>query len=232
MSLFATLSSLRQISLNVNLESFPLFTMFAPSWIYFSHLVIYLIHGRAAGYLPTISETGTGDFGERLQSRAFPTISLTTMYTTLSITWAVFADAPRATHLRTTAFVLATIGSLLMIVTGCCDLVNHHFPHFASCGGGLSMMIIWQLVLYTTIFNTMSAIRKVTRMCYVVIEAVGLAMIQFAQPIFGDRECVTIATLAEYSVLFFLQCFYLSFYDDIRGWQPVLAVIADRPNCE
>jgi hypothetical protein len=223
-ALFAAVSSLRQISLNVNLESFPLFTMFVPSWIYFSHLLIYLMHGRSAGYLPTISETGTEDFGERLQSRTFATISLTTMYTTLSITWTVFADAPRAVHLRKVAFLLATVGSLLMVITGLCDLVKHHFAHFTSCCAGLSMMIIWELVLYTAIFHRMSVIRKATRMAYIIIEAVSLAMIQLGRPMFGDRECVTVSTLAEYSVLFFLQCFYLSFYNDIRCWHPVLAV--------
>jgi hypothetical protein len=216
--------SSHQIPLTLNLEFFPVFTMFFPPWIYFCHLITYIMHGRIAGYLPTISETGTGQFGHIFQYKSFATISLTSLYTGLVITWYVFCAFPKAVKRRVTALFFVIVGSLNMLITGCASMIENHGPHFLSAGLGLAMMIVWQFILYHTIFDGMTLARRITRMCYILIQGIALIVIERSDYIFSHRISITIATIAEYCVLFFLQCFYISFYCDIQEWRPILVM--------
>jgi hypothetical protein len=198
--------------------------MFFPPWLYFCHLLIFFIHGRFAGYLPTISETGVGAFGHMFQYKCFATISLTSLYTGLAITWYVFGSCPTARRRNLVALFFVVVGSLAMLVTGCASMVDHHGPHFLSAGGGLAMMIAWQCIIYQTLFCTMSKAQKVRRVGYMIAETIGLVLIARSDHLFCHRVSITVATVAEYAVLFFLQCFYLSFFHDIRRWTPVLVM--------
>jgi hypothetical protein len=218
------LTNPHQISLDLNLEFCLVFTMFFPPWVYFCHLLIFLIHGRFAGYLPTISETGVGPFGHMFQYKCFATISLTSLYTGLAITWFVFGARPTAKRRNSVALFTVVIGSLAMLVTGCASMVDHHSPHFLSAGGGLALMVVWQCVVYQTLMPGMTVAQKVSRVCYIAAQAIGLVAIERSDHLLCHRVSITVATIAEYAVVFFLQCFYLSFFGDIRRWRPVLVM--------
>ena len=111
-----------------------------------------------------------------------------------------------------------------MIGVGCFTMFEHHSLHFIFAFLGFFNVIVYQVMVWFKIHGCLDSFNAKSRALYILIQAASLIIVGFSEDIFDHRYCVTLSTLGEYSLLFFLQAFLLSFYryTELQNCQIVL----------
>jgi hypothetical protein len=211
------------IAMNFGLKACPWFTMFGPPYLYFVHLFVYVLHGRFAGYLPTISETGTGEFGHPFQFRAFPAISITTVFSEVVVGMYAIYRFPDAKFARFFMALFAALNGIGMCIVGMVQLHISRMIHAASAFLGFLFILLFQSVVYGLLFQDMSVRDKIKRLIYIVIEFLSLGVVALAEDFCDVRTCITWSTIGEYFLVEFIQGFLLSFWNELDQCQMFLS---------
>lgn len=211
----------------VHLGAFPVFTMFGPPWMYFFCLCVYIMTGRWSGYLPTISETGTLTVGHTIESRFFASISLSTFFTDIVVSWYVFERSKTPRRIRNIAAFLYLANTFGMIGTGVATMFDHHHWHFMCALLGLFIAIIHQVILWRACREFMTPWQKARRAFYIVGQVLGLSGIELTGRLFDLRFAVTLSTICEYTDLTMLQCFMISYWSELEEYDLYTVIIEE-----
>jgi hypothetical protein len=215
------------ISLNLNLEAFPFFTMFGPLWLYFLFLCVYLMQGRLAGYLPTISETGVESFNHSLQFRFFTWIACTSSFSDLCMALYLCTRTKNPISLFLVFFFIA-FGLSGMVGIGCAEMVDHHRTHQVCAVSGTLLLIFLQFAICLILVPYTSLFLQIRRFLYVILQLLSFCLMAFSEFIFPARYSITISTSGEYVMSFFMVLFTFTFGWELREHQMVL-FYADQP---
>jgi hypothetical protein len=212
---------LHMITLTLNLQALPVFPMFGPVWIYFSHLYVYLIQGRYAGYLPTISETGVEEFGHEMQFKTFTLVDCTFAMTCLAICfYACLCSDSRIWRALLTFFLV--FGFFFNLCIGCCEMIGHRKMHQVAAFSGFVFCLSFEFTVYLMVFNFMTSFAKSARFVFLFFQVPGFLLAGFAECMFQDRNAITWSTVGEYAFLISMFAFAMSFHADLGSMEFVL----------
>lgn len=210
---------------NVNLGAWFLFMMLVPPFLYFAALFIYLLEGRYSRFLPTISETGTLTPNRDILLRFFTSITITTGFSQYILSWYTL-EKYRPTNLnRKIWFFLIhyNIPAMMLVAYFPMDIHNslHHFFAFT----GFFTVAIVQIYIYVAGRKHMTKFQRYRRFIYILLQFISLFVICTSDPLFPYRASITISTLGEYSELFFLQCFFLSYFHEVNQYDVNVVIL-------
>jgi hypothetical protein len=204
------------ISIGVNLGAFTILTVFTSAWLYFGLLYLYLLEGRYAGYLPTISETGTQRPCDIAESRAFATICTVSFFADILVMYYAQTYSGLTSLARFSKLVMP-IGILGVLITGACDLSLHLWPHRVFAFTGLFCVSVFEFTVLALAWNGMGPLGKTIRFGLLFIEAIAFVNAAFAELMYSPRACITISTWAEYVYVTMVTGFLSSFYGELNA---------------
>jgi hypothetical protein len=211
------------IDMSFKMQAFPVFVSMAPTWIYFAHLVVFWFHDRMAGYLPTISETGTDSFSHKLQYKSFPVVGPTTVFTEIVIAMCTFTQFPHARLGRNLARICMVVGGFCMCVTGMAQLHLHQICHQSTAFSGLFFVVVFQVVVYGVCFESIPILEKLLKMCCITMEFISLVIVALAERLFPDRTCLTWSMCGEHVLLWLTEVFLLSYFKELSAFSLFLS---------
>jgi hypothetical protein len=212
---------LHMIAIAINLQALPIFPSLAPVWIYFLYFYIYLMQGRYAGYIPTISETGSEALGHELQYKTFVHVDSTFILTCLNLF--VYACAHRKSKLLRVILVLLMIwGFIGNVGIACFEMVWHSRLHQASAFFGLIFVMSFEAIIHVLLYNFTPGSRFALRTVFLVCQVPMFILAAFAESMLSDREAISWSTLGEYGFLLAMFSFMLSFDAELGDLKLVL----------
>lgn len=213
--------SVHFISMDLNLEMFPVFAVFGPSWFYFIEFVLYCLQGRWCHYLPTISETGIEPFDNTVQSRIFATIGVTSIFSDFLIAFLTFGYESRKSF-RWVALLFLVIGMMGTVGIGFADLKNHREWHYFLTFSGFFLLNTFIALTYKMSHMGSSLFDNVSKMLLMTLSWIFLTLSVLAEQIFGRRTCITFSTCGEYGMLTCMEMWLLSYYRELSRSELVL----------
>jgi hypothetical protein len=215
------------IAADVNLEAIPILAFFAPSWIYFAEVLAFVMQGRWAHYLPTISETGIEDFGNKVQSRAFASIGLVYFAGNILITLCRSGPELRSVIRQATVSFL-TIGIAGMIGFGFADLQHHMIAHRVIGFFGLNSLNLFVSLSLKMMAGGMTRLQQVGRTLLSAAAWIGFFVAAYAELLFDPRICIDLSTWGEYVMIGAMQGYLASFYPEMRRCQLTIFFVEDQ----
>jgi hypothetical protein len=215
------------VAADVNLETIPILAWFAPSWIYFVEVLVFVMQGRWAHYLPTISETGVEEFGNKLQSRAFASIAIVYFAGNMLVTLCRSGPEARSAIRRATA-VFLTIGIAGMIGFGFADLQYHAIAHRVIGFFGLHSLNLFVTLSFKMEASGMTKFQQVGRTLLAAAAWIGFFVAAYAEFMFSSRICISMSTWGEYLMIGAMQGYLASFYQEFRRSQLTIFYVEDQ----
>jgi hypothetical protein len=215
------------IAADVNLEAIPILALFAPSWIYFAEVLAFVMQGRWAHYLPTISETGVEDFGNKVQSRTFASIALVYFAGNMLVTLCRWGPEARSAIRQATVIFLA-IGIAGTIGFGFADLQHHAIAHRVIGFVGLNSLNLFVSLSFKMEAHGMTKFQQVGRFLLAAAAWIGFLVAAYAEFIFPSRICIEISTWGEYVMVAAMQGYLASFYQEFRRCQLTIFHVNDQ----
>jgi hypothetical protein len=209
------------IPLNIPLPMLPVCAVIASTWGYVCYLVLYLMQGRWAEYLPTISETGVEEFGIKVQSRSFPGFCFMCAFPDIC-TAMYCATFGKTTCAIKTPFILLSIGMAGMFGLSFADLKDHLWMHRVCAFIGLSFLIAFESTSCRIAIAGMSNWGKITRVATQIAAWIFFVIAAFAEGIFSVRTCITWSTWGEYACLASMDAYLLSYFNAFQACRIIL----------
>jgi hypothetical protein len=205
------------IELGIGLDAFPVFGSFIAPTLYFVAFVVYFMEGRWAGYIPTVSETGSEYPNSRLMELVFMTVAVSIFFSGYCLFWYVVTFYRTNLFIRlllTFGVVSGSLGFLLLTVFPVnIDPPTHFFASFVGLGG----VIFFQLIFWFVVYPNQGWISRILRFLLVAGQIVALGTCASVELVVGHRPSVTTAALGEYVFLVLVPIFLTSFSGDLAG---------------
>jgi hypothetical protein len=218
------------IAADLSLEAVPVVAFFGPIWVYFMELVIFMMQGRWAYCLPTISETGVGEFSNRVQSRAFVLIGVCYLTSNFLIAMCRSGPGPQSVVLWASV-VFAIIGVTGSVACGSLSLEFHSTAHFVVGFFGLGSLNVLMLLNSVLGASWTSRAQLTARILVMMTSSCGLFAAGCSETFVPSRKSITVSTLGEYVLVAATQTYIASFYKDLRKCRLTMFYVADLRNC-
>ena len=214
-SMLRVLDSSNSIDLGLNYQALPFLSI---TYCFFSIItcfIIYLIQGRFAGYLPTVSETGTEYPNTQIFAHANATTSIATGLSLVLLM--IFIQLTQSTN-GTQIFwmrLLAFFNFIGILGVGVSPLNEVQYQHYFFALLGFISIVIFEVVSFLVIKDS-SYSTKVFRGTLLSIGFFALITFLFADYFCIDRYMVTLSTLGEYFLFFSIQTYLFSFRSELK----------------
>jgi hypothetical protein len=205
------------IELGLGLNAFPILAGFFPPTFYFTLFALYFMEGRCAGYIPTVSETGTEFPNAHCMAIAFATVAASIFYSGFSFYWYLVSFYP-TTFISRFFLVFSTLTAMFGFIGLSNFPVNiDPYHHFVASFAGLGSILLMQLVSWLIVYRYLTPRSAINRFLLVLLQIIALCVCGYTEAIVGSRARVTTSALSEYTILVLLPFFFLSFSRDLAG---------------
>jgi hypothetical protein len=213
------------IELGLGLDAFSLFGSLTPPSFYFFLFWLFYMQGRSAGYIPTVSETGTEDPNAHIMAVVFATVASSIFFSGFAFFWyLVTFYRPRiVTKLLLAISIVTASGGFIAL---------SNFPvnkspanHFTATFIGLGSVLAIQLIAWCIVCSSLSILDSVVRFLLFFGQLVALSLCASTNFVVSNRAAITVSALGEYTFLALLPLFFATFMRDLAGVdQFVLAI--------
>jgi hypothetical protein len=218
------------IELSLSFNAFPILAGFFPPTLYFTLCVLFFMEGRFAGYLPTISETGTEYPNNHFMPIAFATVTASIFFSGVGFYWYLVTFFPTNNVSRFLLAFSVLAGMSGFIALSNCPVNVNARNHFLSAFIGLGGILLIQFVCWWIVSPTLRLAAKVAQLALVLLQIAALAVVGFTEAIVRDRLRITLAAVGEYTILALLPVFYLSFSRDLCRVDQLLLALDEPAN--
>ena len=210
------------IEIQIGLDSFSVLIFLYPIIAVLICLILFIMEGRFAGYLPTVSETGTESPNAQVFSHANGMSSITTFYTQFLLIIFIKIYQENNEFLIFLLKILMLNTFIGVFGVGMSPLNELKYHHYIFALLGFLSMIIFQFLTYLIIKNQ-NLIR--IRSILICLEFISIILFSFSNHISNNRYCITISTIGEYILLLSIQTYLLTFKSELKSLKMTLSII-------
>jgi hypothetical protein len=217
--------------LGLRFDAFPILMSFSPPTFYLALLVVYFMEDRLAGYIPTISETGTEEPNNTFMVIAFATIAASIFFVGFVFYWHLVTFYPTTATSRFLLAFTVLAGMSGFIALSNCPGNLYHRGHRFCAFIGIAGLILIQFMCWWIVHPFLSQKANLWRLALVLAQFVCLAIIGFPGLIVTTRFRATLSAIGEYTILVLLAGFYMSFAKDLADVGQLLVACDELDEC-
>jgi len=212
-------------SLPINLSSLCFAAAIIPFRVIFVYLVMFIIEDRLNGYLPTISESGTGrinidHFCLRMWRDALILFSLLQVYLCyLRQTYSIS---------KIIVFILKLLSWFTLFGTGLLGsfpVTTQHDQHFFFAGFCFISIFIYETISFIIVWKSVSHFRQISYLFIFIICMITFILFLFSSNIFNDRTSITYSSFAEHIYFITLGYGFLTWFRQIQTLDLSLVIL-------
>lgn len=209
--------------LNVGLDAFPFMSSFLPPIYYFTLFVLYFMEGRFAGYIPTISETGTYP-NNYFMICFFCSIAGSIFYLMSSMTYFITSFYNPNIVEKFLLKAITLVSSISYIFISIFPMNTYPAQHFSFVFSAFFGIILFQIIVLIRTRRDYSILVFIFRLIIIFLQITPLILCAISSSIFNYRINVTIQAICEYSIVIFLPFFFMSYSKDLSTVQMYMYV--------
>lgn len=229
-----------KISLNIPMYTIAFASFVYPPLVGVFCLIVYILEGRIAGYLPTISETGTDHPNTNYFAIFMSTGAISTIVT-LFFYFNSFVLARRLqkkekiekkslfdknfTFLEKVLIILIFTSTYGIVALGFSPINEAHSRHLLSAVIGFLSILIFELITFLNDPNKTGTLIKIIRWTSWTIAILSFILFAAAKWVFSHRIDVTISTFAEWFLLVFMLFVYSTWKKELNSYELSLVIL-------
>ena len=210
------------------IEFFLPLVSFMPPMLYLTLLLIFIMEGRWAGYLPTVSETGTEFPNTSVMFVFFTIISGSIFFEMIFHSLYIFENFKTTKLCKGILLFTVILSSFFFCLISVFPCNISPIMHFTSTFVGFSGIVLFQIVTAYITYRSTSNAKNCVRIFSIIMQILSLLDVALSPKLFCERTNVTISAIGEYGIVTFLPIFFMSFYSEMSKSNRFLVFLSSK----
>jgi len=213
----------KMIALKVRPGMFSVLSFAFPLAVSVVCMCLYVMEGRYSGYIPTISETGTEYPNTAFFAQMMSTGSMTTLLSLYMYScYMQMVYSPSKTFMKWLD-VLMFLEVIGVTGLGFSPINEVHLRHMLCAGTGFIAILLFEVMCFFKEDKSRMIVK--VRGVSLFIAITGLIVFTFSEEMFDNKINVTISTIGEWNLLFFMLFTLLTWGKEMNTLEIYVAIL-------